>query len=363
MLKTLSLTIAVLFVSQAIAPGAELQMRAKCQPKGVIVTVGDVAEIRSADPQEARALAAVELFPSPAPGQQRIVRVRELQDLLAMRTVNLAEHRLSGASQVVVLGPGETARPDDSRPVSPLIARRAERLVQEAVVRFIQEQTTPDESWSVRVALDESQAKKIPGDSRGIAVSGGRPPWTGSQQFELVVDSPTQPTRLAVTVEVSPRPPVVVTTVALPAGAVIRPGDVKLQPAPADNGRGEGLQRVEDVVGRELVRSITAGSVLQQSLLRAPTLIRRGEVITIYARSPGVCVRITARARQDAGLGELVTVESLLDRKLYAARVSGAQEAEVYARAVRAQATPPRGLAVNAAGTLGEDQPQEGNGR
>jgi len=363
MLKTLSPTLALILLSPALVLGAELELRARCQPKGVIVTVGDVAEVRAVDAAEARVLAAVELFPTPAPGQQRLVRVRELQDLLEMRTVNLGEHRLSGSSQVVVLGSGEPVRPESSRPVSPSIVRRAERLVQEAVLGYLREQAGPEGSWSVRVALEESQAKMIPGDGHGIAVRGGRAPWTGSQRLEVVVDSPTQPARLAVTAEVAPRAPVVVTTAPLAAGAVIRPGDVKLQSALAEGGREEGFQRVEDVVGRELVRSVTAGSVLQQSSLRAAILIRRGEVITVYARSPGVCVRITARARQDAGLGDLVTVESLLDRKLYAARVCGPQEAEVYARAVRAQATPPASLAENPPGTPGQDQPQEGNGK
>jgi len=356
MLKTLSLTSALVLLSQGLAFGAEIQLRTKCQAQGAVVTVGDVAEIRAADPQEARLLASLELFPAPAPGQQRILRVRELQDLLAARPIDLSELRVSGSSQVVVVGAGEPAGPDLSRPTSPSAVRRAERLVREAVLRHLREQVPGDDSWTVQVALSDAQARSIPADGRAVAVRGGRPPWTGTQQFELAIDSPTQPTRLEISLEVSRRLPVVVASVPLTAGAILRPGDLKLLPAAEEAGRAEGFHRLDDVVGWELVRSVTAGTVLQSSLVRAPILIRRGEVVTVYARSPGLRVRITARARQDGGLGELIAVESLVDRKVYMARVSGTQEVEVYARAVQARSAPPAGLLENPAGTLAQDQ-------
>jgi flagella basal body P-ring formation protein FlgA len=356
MVKMFSTIAALALLSHGLAGGAEIQLRTKCQAQGRVVTVGDVAEILATDPQEARLLASLELFPAPGPGQQRILRIRELQDLLAARPIDLSDLRVSGASQVVVVGAGEPAAPDVSRPTSPSTLRRAERLVREAVLRHLREQVPGDDSWNLEVALTDAQARQIPIDSRGIAVRGGRSPWTGTQQFDLAVDSPTQPTRLEISLDVSRRSPVVVANVPLSAGAVLRLGDLKLVPAAEEAGRAEGFHRIEDVVGWELVRSVTAGTVLQSSLVRAPILIRRGEVVTVYARSPGLRVRITARARQDGGLGELIAVESLADRKVYTARVSGTQEAEVYARAFQARSAPPADLPENPAGTLARDQ-------
>jgi flagella basal body P-ring formation protein FlgA len=55
-------------------------------------------------------------------------------------------------------------------------------------------------------------------------------------------------------------------------------------------------------------------------------------VVTVYVRAPGVQVRTAARSRDTGSQGELISVESLENRQTYFARVTGIQEAEVYAR-------------------------------
>ena len=109
------LAIALAAVSSLQA--AEIRLRPQCAASGPLVKLSDVAEIVTADKHKADALAAVELFPTPAAPQQRFVRIRELQDLLLLRGVNLVEHQFSGPSQVTVCGrathtppPGEAPR-------------------------------------------------------------------------------------------------------------------------------------------------------------------------------------------------------------------------------------------------------------
>ena len=82
-----------------------------------------------------------------------------------------------------------------------------------------------------------------------------------------------------------------------------------------------------------------AGSVIDRETVRAPLLVRRGDVVTVYARSGSVRVRTTARARDDASAGEVVSVESLADRSTYLARVSGIREVEVFAHSPRAESS------------------------
>jgi hypothetical protein len=60
--------------------------------------------------------------------------------------------------------------------------------------------------------------------------------------------------------------------------------------------------------------------------------------VTVFARCPGVRVRTTGRALEDGALGDLVTIESLADRKSFFARVCGPQEVEVFAGAGQAAA-------------------------
>ena len=66
--------------------------------------------------------------------------------------------------------------------------------------------------------------------------------------------------------------------------------------------------------------------------------------MTVYARSPGIRVRTVGRVRDNGSLGDLVAVESLLDRRTYFARVSNVREVEVYARAPKATRADTSGL-------------------
>lgn len=241
-----------------VAGAAQLELRARCQPDGPVVTLGDVAAVVASDPEQVRALAAVELFPSPPPGERRFVRVRQIQDLLLSRGVNLVEHRFSGSSQVEV---------------------------------------------STKAEFDQQDSL------------GHRP---------LSAEAAASPSEL-----------IVVATRALPRGAVIGPHDVHLERRSPDDGPTEGFRAVEQVLGQQTTRTIAAGKPLAATSVRPPILVRRGEVVTVFVRSPGIRVRSAARACDEGSLGDLIGVESFEDRKTFLARVSGVQEVEVYARALR----------------------------
>ena len=66
--------------------------------------------------------------------------------------------------------------------------------------------------------------------------------------------------------------------------------------------------------------------------------MHRGDVVTVYAQSGAVRIRTNARSRDEGSIGELVAVESLLNRSTYYARVSGIREVEVYARPPQVEA-------------------------
>ena len=56
--------------------------------------------------------------------------------------------------------------------------------------------------------------------------------------------------------------------------------------------------------------------------LRAPLMVHRGDVVTVHVETAGIHIRTTARSRDDGAQGELVSVESLLNRSTFYARVS-----------------------------------------
>jgi flagella basal body P-ring formation protein FlgA len=359
-----TLLFAALLLS-SVAPAAEIRLRTQCTATGPVVKLGDVAEVVDDNRAQAERLAAAELFPAPPQGQPRFLRVREIQDLLLLRGVNVAEHQISGASQVAISAGSQTVKTENSPAKLPVSrTRQVNRRVCEAVAKYLEEhasqeqlperstEDTPDERparnrskgasaerprrWTVEAALTEAQSRAVADPMRAISISGGHAPWTGAQQFQVTVQSPQGPVSFPLEARVSLPNAVVVACHALQRGTVLRPDDVELR----RDASGEvvtAIHSIEEVVGRETTRSVSEGKLLSTDSLRAPLLVRKGEVVTVYAFSGGIRLRTVARARDEGSQGDLVAVESMLDRGTYFARVSGLREVEVYARAPRVE--------------------------
>ena len=332
---------AVLIVSVApglpAAPGraAELQLRSECRVRGAVVTLGDVAEIFTQDAAERARLAAIELFPAPA-GGQRFLRLREIQDLLLMRGVNLAEQRFSGAAQTAVLsgGPAATA---DARPLPAAAVKTAERQAADAIAGYLRQQVSGSESWHTEVTLDPRQARLVASAGGAINVRGGAAPWTGAQHFQLAVTTADGTVEIAVDARVAMPRAVVVATRAIARGTAIGPTDVELQQAEPGQAPDNAIHSLEELAGKEASQTIAAGKVLERGMVHAPLAVRRGEIVTVYARASGIRVKTIARARDEGSVGDLIAVESLQDRKPYYARVCDVQEVEVYARPMHSE--------------------------
>jgi flagella basal body P-ring formation protein FlgA len=134
----------------------------------------------------------------------------------------------------------------------------------------------------------------------------------------------------------------------------VRASDVQLKRLKAGVAPGELFQTIEDVAGKEAVRNIPVGQPLDANYVHPPLLVRTGEVVTVFGRNGGILVRMPARARENGGEGDLVSVESLLDRQTFLARVSALHEVEVFAGATTtapADASSGRRQSVAAAGT------------
>jgi flagella basal body P-ring formation protein FlgA len=286
------------------------------------------------DAEKGRTLAAIDLLPAPPAGEKRFVRVREIQDLLALRGVNLAEHRFSGAPQVTLIGAAEAPRAAAPARTSAAVVKKANQSVREAIVRHLQTQTSTSGDWTVKVDLDDDQAHAIAAATGALAIAGGSAPWTGAQQFVVSSSSLDGAVRVPLAAQISLPPSVVVAVHSLSRGSIVRPHDVRLQPGKATEGAVHVYQTLDEVIGKEAIRSISEGQILDEQFVRPSILVRRGEVVTVYARAAGIQVKTNARAREDGSHGDLVTLESLGDRKAFVARVSGPQEAEIYAHAI-----------------------------
>ncbi len=322
---------AVLAVLLAAAPAvaAEIQIRTECRPGGGVVTLGDCADIRSTNPQEATALAELELLPAPPVGQTRLVRAREIQDIMLLRGIHLAQCRFGGSSQLTVYGPDADAVPAAMGPLASTAVKRVERQLREAVLAYLGQVAGADEARQVEFSVADELARRVHAAGGVRAVRGGQPPWSGTQSLEVVLDTGQQPERFRMDVHIQMTPKIVISTRAIPRGAVITSADVVLARHAAGRLPADCFLAVDHVVGSEAVQTIGEGAALDSKMVRTPLLVRRGDIVTVYARNGAIRVRTTARARDDGSRNELVGIETLTDRQVFFAKVSGIRELEI----------------------------------
>ncbi len=345
---------ATLYVCLAVerpVAAAELRLKRECRAAGSLVTLRDVAEVFAASADESARLGAIELFPAPSPSGERYLRLRELEDLLLLKGVDLSGHHFSGASQVVI-------RAERPRPKTATVAPRQPALTS-ASLRLAEQRL--EEAVSTALGVGSSQAGAVawrveiepsPEQARWLArpeavVSATAAPMAasnaGRRMFQITVHTDEESVRFTVEAGVSMPARVAVSADSLPRGALIQEADVEFVCVEADATNqepAEGFRRLDEVVGKEALRAIPKGKVLTADLLREPLLVRRGDVVTVCARAGGVCVRTMARAREDGSQGELVAVESLSDRTTYYTRVIRPREVEVFARSRQASENP-----------------------
>jgi flagellar basal body P-ring formation protein FlgA len=334
-LQTIVLLVTV-FVLSVTARAAELRLRPQCSPQTSVVTLGDVAEIFSADARQADTLKRLELFPAATSDQPRVLRVREIQDMLAARGINLAEHRFSGSSQVQITV--EKKRADPEKPFNEQAAKRAEHRVYEAVLKYLQGQSGNNQPRTLQFQLTAAGQRAAATSTLPISVRGGNPPWSGLQQLIVSVETADGLANFPLDVRVSIPSSVVAAVHPLPRGAIIHSADITLVNGDAsDDGEKGAFHTLAEVAGKQATRTIAEGKVITSDAVQAPHLVHRGDVVTVYARTAGIRIHTTARAKDDGALGDLVAIESLADRKSFTARVCGPRETEVFAQAAQAE--------------------------
>ncbi len=336
--RLLGLTVLLAGLTAGGAEAAEIRLKPQATPAGTMVALGDVADVFAADADEAERLRGIELFPVPPAGRERFVRARELQDLLLLRGLNLADHRFSGASQVGVTGAGN-ASSSTAGPTSMSHVRQAKSRVAEAIQTHLAARVSAETPWLVEVDLPEAFVRSLADPAVELRVDGGKAPWVGTQQFALSWTGPAGPQETDVEASVSIPASMVVAARSLSRGVVLRPADLELRHADSTQEPSDALYNLEQAVGKETRRAIPAGKVLAADSIQAPVYVRRGEIVTVHAYAGGIRIRTQARARDAGSDGELVGVESLDTRELFFARVCGIREVEVFARAARVSDT------------------------
>ena len=124
-----------------------------------------------------------------------------------------------------------------------------------------------------------------------------------------------KPWSIFVPVEIMRFGPVVMTKGVLSRGHVIRAQDLYISNQDL-NAKGRSYySQVDDIIGMIVKTPVRSGTILRKRHLRLPTIIKRGQKVTIIAGRKQFEIRMTGQALMDGSKGDLIRVTNISSKK------------------------------------------------
>lgn len=118
--------------------------------------------------------------------------------------------------------------------------------------------------------------------------------------------------------------------VRLGAGRIIRAQDLEVLLLPESQVSRTALVHRDDLIGKEIARTVTAGRPIPASSVRAPQLVQRGAPVTVELATANMRLTAQGRALEPGAKGDLVRVQNLQSRITIDAVVVGANRVRVF---------------------------------
>ncbi|MEX1096411.1 MAG: flagellar basal body P-ring formation chaperone FlgA [Planctomycetales bacterium] len=338
MLLRLSMTLLIAAGSAGVAEAAIVRFKNSATVSSAVVRLADVADVADADPDAMQRLGEITLAPAPAPGGEILLDFATIRGRLQAHGVDLSRLEFSGSSSVKVQSPPPPPEPAAPRSPAPQPAvrseitdwqiRRAETLVAEAVRQHVAAAAPQLGRVNVEVRLDREDVPRVLSlAAAGLVADGGNGPWDAWHTVSIRPKgrSAESVDEFQVRSRVSQKPFVIAAKYAVPRGHILKPEDLVWRQVEQTEGV---ASRPEDVIGRETSRTFRPDEPIDPAGIQTVPLIRSNDIVTVYARQPGVTVKRLMKARGDGSAGDQVTVVTLDGRQQIVARVTGYHEAE-----------------------------------
>ena len=308
-----------------------VKSEARCETN--LLQLSDVADLSGSELLVQR-LKSISLGPSPAEGKTLKIDRSEILQLLQLRGFSSDALRWTGAEVCKVSRSHETPI-DKSKFVSttanPMNAIVAEKNLEQVLLTYLQQELGNTLHWKVKPLVPKEYTKLLTLRRNILGIAGGQPPYEGKQTFELLVQTNSGEQTLFIEAMIEPPDMVVATVEAMREGQVIVEKDIKIQPLTSRD-----RLKIEDcfidprkLIGMELKKSVSSGQVLSKKDVGAPRVIEVNDVVYVEVISGSVSVQTTAKALEAGGMGELISVEVLPQKKRLFGQVMGPRKVQI----------------------------------
>jgi len=102
----------------------------------------------------------------------------------------------------------------------------------------------------------------------------------------------------------------------VPRGKILTSADFHMERIEINRISGAYVTNPEEIIGKQLSRSIQAGRPVLSTMVAKPLVTRRGDSVTILAKSRTYEVRVVGKALMDGAIGDRIKVKNLRSKKI-----------------------------------------------
>ena len=306
-LKSLPLLIAMLLLPLSSAfSEVVIRLLERAEISSDEVRLGQIALIGADDESLLKRLSSIRLASAPRPGGSIEITRAHVQVCLEREGVKGA--KVEGRRTIVVRR-AQIVKPERVLEAVEKFIRESLKLPEEAVVALepsspLRELLLPEGEISIRV--ESLSPDVLRGWLRITFLAAGKP----VEELPLFLD-------------IKVERPVVVAVEPIKAGERISADKLKVERRMVGYRESDALSKVEEAVGKVASEFIPKGAIVRKRHLRAPVVVRRGDLVIIVAICGPIKVTARGKAVENGRLGDYIEVENLRSkRRIFAEVVS-----------------------------------------
>lgn len=328
--SSLLLVIVVAFFGN-VAMGIEIRLKERVDLPSDrnVITLGDIADVRDADPKRVAQWKAVVLHPSPAAGNEVTLTHSLISSRLQASGLAMIDADFQGAGRVAVtmcdtrnLTPDGDSEASIRQQVLTLLEPHLKAYIvhrQPRIGSFHFQTLASAQGYQLlKTAVPSSvQLSMLPLDQTGRI-------YDAHINFQ---NSQGQPQQTSLRIQIEPYPYVLTTLTLMQRGQIIRQEDLawlQLTEQQLQLSRNANYQTdPSQLIGTEVLKTLRPQEPITGDQVRKSPLVRSNEIVTVSVNVAAFSVSRQFKARHDAAMGESVTLTTLDGKETLTATVSG----------------------------------------
>ena len=289
---------------------ASVSLKEKVVVPGPVVSLGELADVSSADGELKSKLERIEIANSPAPLKARILKRAYILSRLKQNQIPVKKIAMTGSDKVIFSTDVKEVTGDD-------IINCARKYVEGKLSYKLEERV---------IAIDKKFGSYfVPSRDLRLAVL-ERKVGMMKGKFWVTVgiyNGGILYRSLMVPVKVRTFEKVVVARVPIKGGKTIKQSDVTIEKKETTTFGDDVIYSLNDAVGKRVKMTLGGDSILKKRILEEIPLVERGEQVTIMVIKGDVVIKTAGRAMQSGNKEDFIRVLNLNSNEKLLAQVSG----------------------------------------